>query len=258
MENSVVNYYNQHAREKLNGYLNGNKRLEMAWETLCSHAPGKLLSVLEIGCGVGNMSYQMSKRWSKAKIKAIDISKSSIDIANKLFNSNNIEFSVGYLHEITFNKTFDLIVLFDVFEHIDSKDRDGFIKKICELLNPGGTIFLSFPSPTYQDFNYKFHPELMQPVDENITLDVISQLCRTCNAELIFYKNVDVHFEGDYTHAVIKKYFTQFSRFESSVYLKKNLIIRVIKKSIYYLFFLNPVFSRKAIRMFKIKHRLKS
>jgi SAM-dependent methyltransferase len=255
-QKAITDYYNLHAKDKLYSYLHGNKRLDLAWETLCKYAPLKLNDILEIGCGVGDMAYQMSKRWGNSSVVGIDLSDTAIMIASDLFGSDRIKYLTGSLNEVELNKTFDLVVLFDVYEHIESGKRNSFNEKLNSLIRPGGYLFLSIPAPIYQDFIKKHHPEGLQPVDESITLDILHDLASKCNAELLFYKNVDIHFEGDYTHIVFKKK-DESTRFERPVNLDKPLALRAIQKTFLYLIYTNPLFSRKRLRIIKAKRKLK-
>jgi len=253
---SEIDYYNEHAKEKLDSFYNVNRRLDGAWKTLNEYLPRKISSVLEIGCGVGDMSYKMSKKWKNATITGIDLSDTAIKIANHLFGSEKIKYYNGSFNVIDFDKTFELVVLFDVYEHITPSDRTLFNERLNKLLQPGGYLFMAIPSAAYQDYIKKFFPEKLQPVDESLTLDVFHSLASTCNAELLFYKNVNIYYEGDYTHIVFRKK-SEINRYEKTVTINKPFVLRAIEKSFEYIIYKNPIFSRRVIRLIKTRRKLR-
>ena len=76
-------------------------------------------SVLDIGCGNGSLSFDLSK---KAKlVTGIDISIKNINIANKRFNSSNIEYICGDAVEYKYKRKYDKLVLSNVLEHIEHR-----------------------------------------------------------------------------------------------------------------------------------------
>jgi 2-polyprenyl-3-methyl-5-hydroxy-6-metoxy-1,4-benzoquinol methylase len=85
--------------------------------------------VLDIGCGNGALTYDLSK---KAKeVVGIDINRQSIETAKKKYSALNIKYIVGDATEYNFNGRFDVIVLSNVLEHI--KNRVEFLKRIGVL-----------------------------------------------------------------------------------------------------------------------------
>lgn len=77
-------------------------------------------SIVEVGCGVGSILYELSKSKLLPKItfSGYDISPQAIEIANKI-PSDKIKF---YCDDITLEKYqnlyFDVLLMIDVFEHI--------------------------------------------------------------------------------------------------------------------------------------------
>jgi len=86
-------------------------------------------SVLDIGCGIGALSYDVAK---KAKLViGIDINKKFIDIASQKFKKDNITYIFDNAITYKFDNSFDYIILSNVLEHI--KDRIKFLNKIKKL-----------------------------------------------------------------------------------------------------------------------------
>src|SRR5476651_679480 len=89
---NVVSYYDEHVQHKLNDYIKVNPRIEFAWKTILKYAPANPQNILEVGCGMGNVSSRMHKHWPNANIIGIDISTLSIQIAQKLFADDKLTF----------------------------------------------------------------------------------------------------------------------------------------------------------------------
>jgi SAM-dependent methyltransferase len=97
------------------------------------------LNVLEIGFGNGSFfDYSKSIGWS---ISGIELIPNLREIAEK--NGFDTYKSISDLN----NKVkFDLIVAFDVVEHIDSEDLVDFLKKIHNLLKSNGLFIMRVPN----------------------------------------------------------------------------------------------------------------
>ncbi|HVI46910.1 MAG TPA: class I SAM-dependent methyltransferase [Chitinophaga sp.] len=202
----VEKYYDEHITGKLTGFIDGNPRNDAAWDTLISHLSSPPQTILEIGCGIGDMSFKMHQHFPEAKITGLDISPKSIEIANRLFSSGQVDFVAGILDDEVFaGKKFDLIVLFDVYEHIPNEIRASFDRTLNNILSDTGIIFLAFPTPQFQTFLKQHSPELIQPVDEDIDVHTIASLAAATNTNVIIYKEVKVWRQGDYAHAFLRK-----------------------------------------------------
>jgi len=91
-------------------------------------------TVLDIGCGSGELTFDLAK---KAKyVVAIDNSLNKINKAIKKCNKENIKYIHGDATTYDFKEKFDYIVLSNVLEHIS--DRQLFLNRIRNI----GKIFL--------------------------------------------------------------------------------------------------------------------
>ena len=102
------------------------------------------LSILEIGCGYGYLSYSLKMKGHD--IKALDISKSAINFAKKNFgdffyNSDIITFANNN------KERFDLIVSTEVIEHLN--EPNIFLNTCVKLLKDQGKIILTTPNKDY-------------------------------------------------------------------------------------------------------------
>ena len=199
----VRSYYDAHVAGKLRGFVEGNARVEHAWETIeqrAGHAPAR---ILEVGCGIGDLSWRMSRRWTESHVVGLDVSPRSLRVARKLFRDPRITFCEGPLVKGQLDGVFDLIVLVDVYEHIAHTDRPSLHEAINALLAPSGRIILTVPTPRHLAWLRIHQPREIQPVDEDITVDTISRLARDTGTEVLAYHEIGVWHEGDYAHAVL-------------------------------------------------------
>lgn len=203
---NVVSYYDEHVKNKLNDYIKVNPRIEFGWETIKKYAPKNPQHILEVGCGMGNISSRMRGYWPNAQITGIDISTSSIQIAQKLFGDSKLSFKETILTPDTFkDELFDLIIFMDVYEHIAVNDRPDVHAALNKLLKNKGRIILTVPTPANLKWSLINKPETMQPVDEHISFEVIGKLAADTNTEVMYYELINVWNVGDYAHVVLER-----------------------------------------------------
>lgn len=250
----VREYYDEHTKDKLRDFLVTNPRVEEAWKTIKKYAPLHVKHILEIGCGIGSICGRMN-RYFNANIVGLDISSKSIELANKLFKSSRVSFVEGLLAKEKFNNKFDLIILMDVYEHIHQNDREELHTTLKNLLNEKGRIILSFPTPHYLSWLKKNEPISIQPVDEDISAEVILQLSKDTGTELILYKKINVWHEGDYAHAILEKN----SNFEKAFNSNYNISVwKRVQRGVTKLFWLGRRVKNQLIVRSKLGNKLEA
>jgi SAM-dependent methyltransferase len=107
-------------------------------------------SLLDVGCAYGGCaSAFVDAGWEG---KGFDIASEWVDIANSLKGNRDLELKVGSIYDNPppFSKErFDLVVLRDVFEHLEQKERALAVLK--SYLKPDGKIVMTFP-PFYSSY----------------------------------------------------------------------------------------------------------
>ena len=201
----IKRYYDAHVFRKLGDFVDGNARVECAWKTVEDWAPAKPARIAEIGCGIGAVCWRLSQRWPEAVVVGMDISEKSLEVARSLFGSGQISFCEGTLEPGKLPGQFDLIILMDVYEHIDRSERRVVHEVLKEMRSPRGRIMLSVPTPRHLQWLQANHPEEIQPIDEHISIETISTFAKETATEVLFYKEVGIWHEGDYAHAVLGK-----------------------------------------------------
>lgn len=85
--------------------------------------------VLDIGCGQGELAYDLSKK--AHQVIGIDISHKNIKIAQGRYSAKNVNYYFGDATKYRFEQKFDIIILSNVLEHL--RNRIKFLNKIKKL-----------------------------------------------------------------------------------------------------------------------------
>lgn len=102
----------------------------------------KKISVLDLGCGGGNIDGYLKKIYSNWEFTGIDISSSSLKIAKKTFpNIKYIKASVDNLP--INNKSIDLIIGFDTLEHFNNLEK--VLSEVNRVLKDNGYFYVAIP-----------------------------------------------------------------------------------------------------------------
>lgn len=202
----IRQYYDERVDGKLRDFDWANPRIEAAVRTLAAWAPQSPRRVLEIGCGIGATSWRIARAWPRATVVGLDISPASIEVANTCFRLPNLTYVAGPLEPNRFDPGFDLVVLMDVYEHIAPADRPSLHQVFKTLLASESRVVMTLPTSATQDYARVHTPADLQPVDENIDLDLIITFARETATELLSYRQVGIWHYGDYAHVVLGRF----------------------------------------------------
>jgi len=115
-------------------------------------------NVLDVGCGEGGGLCAMHD--AGADCAGFDIDKPRVDAATLLKGERKIPLTTGNLYEATLpfhDRQFDIVILHDVFEHLDRKDE--VLQKLFGYMKPDGRLLITFP-PYYSA--YGAHQQLLR------------------------------------------------------------------------------------------------
>jgi SAM-dependent methyltransferase len=97
--------------------------------------------ILEIGSGTGTMLHQLRQRGYRAQ--GVELRQAFIDQAHAWYGAVPIAQVTG--PELPFSdRSFDVVLSFDVFEHIP--DSDAHLREVTRVLRPGGSYLLQTPN----------------------------------------------------------------------------------------------------------------
>ena len=99
--------------------------------------------ILDIACGAGHITAEISKRWPSADISAIDCSLTAIAQASRMYTG--IDFAVADAFAPPYaSAEFDVVVLNNIWEHVTDPLR--LLEAAGRVLKPDGTVIISTPS----------------------------------------------------------------------------------------------------------------
>jgi 2-polyprenyl-3-methyl-5-hydroxy-6-metoxy-1,4-benzoquinol methylase len=124
----------------MNWQFNRVKRMS---DYICKHIElSKDKTVIDLGCGIGQLSYLLAERGLQVTAIDLDVSHSLViqkRLKSKIDYAKNVVFKKGNALDLSdINRQFDLITLADVVEHITEKEK--LFKEIDSKLNHGGAI----------------------------------------------------------------------------------------------------------------------
>lgn len=109
------------------------------------------VQILDAGCEDAAFTYWLADRWPHAHVTGVDVDAKAIDACNAAT-------PVAYAHRVKFCATafqnlassrYDLVVAFDVLEHID--DDAAAVRELARCLRPGGHLLVHVPRDRWID-----------------------------------------------------------------------------------------------------------
>ncbi len=103
------------------------------------------LNILELGCGTGNLTELLCRRYPKSGITAVDISGEILNECKARLNScDSIKFIQSDFKEMTFEKdTFDLVVSSIAIHHLEDDQKKVLFEKVSSYLKSGGVFIFA-------------------------------------------------------------------------------------------------------------------
>ncbi|MBP9818327.1 class I SAM-dependent methyltransferase [Candidatus Shapirobacteria bacterium] len=190
-----------------------NSDTQFAYQIACKYCPNK--TVLDYGCGTGHGTEYLSRFTTKQTI-GYDISQSTINYASTFFAKPNLSFVI-----VLPPQKFDLIISFQVVEHIKKADLDKYFQNITSHLNPNGVFILATPNKNITSYKLK------TPVFAYHTMEYSPATLHSLLST--FFKKVTINGQIDLpTQAKVKN--KQFSYKNMSAFTFKHKLIRYISQ----------------------------
>lgn len=99
--------------------------------------------VLDVGCGIGALAHAIARSVKGVQVVGVDYDAQHIKFASERYKETNLRFMEGDATNALPEKSFEVIVLSSVLEHLN--DRVGFLKKLVFQYNPA-LIFILVPT----------------------------------------------------------------------------------------------------------------
>lgn len=123
---------------------NSKPQFERAQELLKSLNITESSSVLDVGCGHGNIIAEISRKAPKGKSIGLDASLSMIQLAKEQFQKSrfpNLDFQNAKAEEMDFKEnSFDAIVCFSCLLWV--REPKKALDLMCKFLKPGGVLLI--------------------------------------------------------------------------------------------------------------------
>lgn len=105
--------------------------------------------IWDAGCGEGHSSFFLGRRFPQSHILGTDVSSKAIKHCNNILEGiplNNLRFRCLDLEDedLEFSQQFDLIICFEVLEHIENYERA--IRNMARHLRKDGFLFIHTPA----------------------------------------------------------------------------------------------------------------
>lgn len=108
-------------KKMMEGFFNAYN--ELINEVILQKESKAIKSVLEAGCGEGEVTNYLYKKIKGAKIEAFDVSTKVIEIAKELSKDCEIHFEVGSIYDIRVKEKYELVVCSEVLEHLENPEK---------------------------------------------------------------------------------------------------------------------------------------
>jgi ubiquinone/menaquinone biosynthesis C-methylase UbiE len=232
----VIEFYDEFVEEQKRSGI--NDRLYSLYKRTLKLGLQKYSRVLELGCGIGVMTYLLSRTVRNGYIEAVDISPASIASAKQAIQKTNIHFSVAdIVHYEPSQPGFDFITLFDVIEHIPIDNHEQLFNNISRVCDEKTIILINIPSPGSVEYDRSHQQHLLQVIDQPVYLDFLNQNLVKNGLELIFFESYGIWNVHDYHFFAARKSlpFREISLADKRSFFQKALkkIERIWIKRVY-------------------------
>jgi trans-aconitate 2-methyltransferase len=224
---SVTEFYDNFISYQINSGI--NDRIYKLYKRLCKIGISTETNILEIGCGIGSLTYLISRKIKKGRIEAMDISQKSIEYAKTNLIRSNVYFSSSNVLEFEPSSTnFDKILLFDILEHIPEENHGILFEKISKWMNDNSLLLINLPNPNSIIFDQKIKPEVLQEIDQPIFIDKLAKVLANVSLDIEYLDTYSVWVKNDYQFYVIKK---RIEYVESKLSSERNMLDKIIIRS---------------------------
>lgn len=203
----INNFYNSEKwlKGKIKEFVYGNKRIDKCLELLSDQITiNHRVDICEVGCSIGLTSYQIAQTYPLVIIHGYDIAEEQVNLANKVFKTDRTKFIVhDFMSPLP--ERYNIVTLFDVFEHVPLSKRKIFAENIGVLLKDRGKIVMTVPSHFSTSHNIKYHKDLLQIIDEQVLLSDLVDFSLNTNTHLSYYALVSIWNKHDYAHVIFDK-----------------------------------------------------
>ncbi len=182
-------------------------------------------SVLELGCGIGGFLYYLKKKDIR-NFTGVDISKEELEFCRKYVTDQVIESDA-----ITFLKKaeskYDLIVLYDLIEHITKKDIPEFLRLLHKALNENGRVVVRTPNMASLTASYSRYIDFTH--ETGLTSESITQVFSDAGFSELSVHNSFISRKRLYLIQLLTKLIGKIYNFSPNKIVTRNLVLTALK-----------------------------
>ncbi|MBC8354621.1 MAG: class I SAM-dependent methyltransferase [Planctomycetes bacterium] len=141
---------------------------EMLWALLDYLPTDKPIgSILELGCGTGNLSVLLANAFPAASIRVVDVSRESLELSRARLDDSRFAFEERDFRDLSCDSnSLDLVVSSIAVHHLTSLEKRRLFAQIYDWLKPAGTFcfadqFRGATEDLYQRHIHHWHEQSM-------------------------------------------------------------------------------------------------
>ena len=183
-----------------------NDRIHGLFHRVCRTGLKPESNLLEIGCGIGTLTYLLAQKITRGRIEAMDISPKSIAFAREHLASERLTLSAAdILDFIPQLPTFDRITVFDVLEHIPLDLHPQVFSRISGWMQDNSLLLINIPNPAYILYDQQHHPDALQETDQPVYMAPLAAALAEASLDIVFLETWSVWVKEDYQFIVVQK-----------------------------------------------------
>ena len=175
-----------------------------SYDLFCDSVNKKGATILDVGCGPGNITRYLLKKRPDFSIEGIDISSNMIELA--IANNPEAQFTVMDSREIDkLQSKFNGIICGFCLPYISEPEVSKFIQDCANLLEENGILYISFVEGDYLKSGFQIASSGDRTYFYFHTLDNLAKELKDCSFETIklFRKNYEKNLATEEIHTVI-------------------------------------------------------
>lgn len=222
---SSANFYDNFIKEQAKSGI--NDRIYGLYKRICKTGLTADSSVLEIGCGIGTLTYLLAKKVRSGQVEATDISPKSIEFAQQYLKAPNLTLTAADILEFEpKRKLFERILLFDVLEHIPLGLHPQVFQRISQWMDAKSLLLINIPNPAYILYDQQNNPAALQETDQPVYFGLLSAAMEASSLDIQSVETYSVWVKDDYRFIIAQKR----KPFEEKLLSKeRNILQKAIK-----------------------------
>ncbi|WP_186756886.1 class I SAM-dependent methyltransferase [Echinicola salinicaeni] len=136
-------------------------------------------SVLEIGCGLGELSHLIAQKTKNGHVLGIDISPKSIEKAQERWkDQQNLSFKIAEMKAYeSKGNTYDFFVISEILQQVSRDRHFRIFEGIRRHSHQDSVIFINLPTPEFSTWRADNDPESLQFIEPVVNIgDLIKSI----------------------------------------------------------------------------------